>query len=267
MKRIAHCLGGRRGSMGLLGGLLFAGVIFAQTTEMSSPTSGSPGVIGQYLQEHQTLDQEWQTLVSQGATQAQLDAWQQQNAPAFEFLQQLAQAVAVASALHPLPLMEWEGVPANASPALQDYLMTRVTLLNAFARIHNQLLQGIPSNATQGNLDSMHDQEQQMFIRQNAANLQLQDQQAQAVAAESPSVPLPILGPPVIPSNASPQLRAYLRARSTLLNAQAQVWNQYLTADPAVAEAAMQEWTQQNAASIQQVDQLAQNLANSTATQ
>jgi hypothetical protein len=62
-------------------------------------------------------------------------------------------------------------------------------------------------------------------------------------------------------------LQAYLVARNALASARAQLWNQYLTADPAVRRVAMQQWQQQNAAQIQQLSQLAQALSNSTSTQ
>jgi hypothetical protein len=62
-------------------------------------------------------------------------------------------------------------------------------------------------------------------------------------------------------------LQAFLVARNALASARAQLWNQYLTADPSVRQAAIQQWQQQNAAQIQQLSQLAQALSNPTSTQ
>ncbi len=258
-----------RGWVGVFTGFVLGGSLFAQVVTqpgvISSTASGSSIKMAQFEQEQLALNQEFQSLVSQGATAEQLEAWQLQNPPEFEVHPQLAMAVAVASALKPLPVIEWVVFPANASTTMQDYMTTRATLANAFAQIHNQLLQGMLPVATEAELGTMQGQEQQTFVQQNAENLQLQNQQAQAVAAASTSVAAPILGPPAIPAGASPQLQAYLTAQNALANAQAQVWNQYLMADPTTAQAAMQQWAQQNADSFQQLKQLAQDLANSTA--
>ena len=79
--------------------------------------------------------------------------------------------------------------------------------------------------------------------------------------------PRPVPGLAAIPPNATPQLQAYLTARNALVEARAQLWNQYLTADPATRQAAMQQWRQQNAARLEQLGELAQDLSNSTPNQ
>jgi hypothetical protein len=48
------------------------------------------------------------------------------------------------------------------------------------------------------------------------------------------------------------------------MRAQIQLQNQYVTATPAVRDAALQQWQQQNDALFQQLQQLAQNLSTST---
>jgi hypothetical protein len=111
-------------------------------------------------------------------------------------------------------------------------------------------------------------QEEQTFIQQHASDLQLQAQRSQTLATEAASSrPLLVPGPPVIPPNATPQLKAFLTARNALAADRAQLWNQYLTADPAVRQAAMEGWEQQNAARIQQLQQLAQAMVNAAASQ
>ena len=113
----------------------------------------------------------------------------------------------------------------------------------------------------------MQEQELQTFQQQNAGDLHLQGQRAQALAAETASMPLPVPGAAVIPPNATPQLQAFLIARNALATSQAQTWNLYVAADPGVRDAAMQQWDQQNISQIEQLNVLAQSLANSTANQ
>lgn len=259
----------------LVAGLIQAGAgfvqtAFAQNAATSLSVSGSSGNVSAYQQEQQTLSQELQALMSQGATPQQLAAWRSQNAAQLQAQQQLAQSLAVASALRPMPANLPATIPANATGVLKDFLTTRILLANARAQIHNQLLQALPSGATQAQLDSMQQQEDKLLQQQDGADIQLQAQRAQALGAQSASIPEPTPGPPVIPPNASPQLQAFLTLRATLVGSMIQLRNQYLGADPATRAAAIGQWRQQNAASISQLNQLAQTLsnsANSTSTQ
>jgi hypothetical protein len=245
-------------------------VTFAQglapTGEASPQASGSSTTLQTYQQEQLALGRERQTLVSQGATQQQLEAWRQQNAARFQAQQQLAQALALASALQPMPVAKGVNIPANASGTLKDFLTTEATLANARAQIHNQLLQALPSGASQ-EISAMQQQEGKIFRQQHAGDLQLQQQRAQSLATESASQPIPIPGPAVIPSNATPQLKAYLTAQNALAIDRAQFWNQYVTADPAVRQAAMQQWRKQNADRLQQLTGLAEALSGSATNQ
>jgi hypothetical protein len=50
------------------------------------------------------------------------------------------------------------------------------------------------------------------------------------------------------------------------MRAQITFSNQYVTATPAVREAAMAQWMQQNASQFQQLQALAQNLSQASAT-
>jgi len=223
--------------------------------------------LAQFQQEQQALFQQWQTLVSQGATQQQLAAWQQQNAAQFQAQQQLAQALSAASALQPMPLISQVNIPANAPPTLSDFLTTQASLANARAQIHNQLLQAMPAGATQQQINQMHQQEIQTFQQQHGNDLQLQAQCAQSLSAQSASKLIPDPGPAVIPPNATPQLQALLNAQRALARDWARVRNQYATANPSVRAAAMEQWQQQNAVRFAQLRALAQNLSNSTANQ
>ena len=267
MKTIGQYRVSGRGWMGLLASLVLGGVSFAQTGDVSSLASGSSTTLQTFQQEQGELAQEWLTLVAQGATQQQLDAWRQQNAGRFQAQQQLAQTLATASALQPMPVAARVDIPANASSTLTDFLTTLATLATARGQIHNQLLQAMPAGATQEQVNAMQQQEMQIFRQLHTGDLQLQQQRAQILDAESGSRPMPVPGPPVIPTNATPQLRAYLTARNALASDWTRVWNQNVTADPASRQAAIQQWQQQNAGRFEQLREKIQDLSNSTATQ
>ena len=259
------------GWVGALAALAMGGVMFAQSPVISSATptasptpsdSGTSATLADFEQEQQTLAQEWQTLLSQGATQQQLDDWAQQNATELQSQSQLAQTLAAQAVAQPLQVLDQVIIPEGASNTLADFLTGQATLANARAQIYNQLLQSAPG-ATQQQIDQETDQ---TFERQNAAQLQAQSQQAQALAAEVAPQPLPEVTPP-IPPNATPQLAAYLTARNALMQSWVQVWNQNVNSDSGTRQAAIQQWQQQNASQISQLQQLAAALSASTSTQ
>jgi hypothetical protein len=234
---------------------------------LTQQVSQSQSTLQAFRQEQQALFQERQALMDQGATQEQLAAWRQQNAPQFAAQQQRAQALASASALELRPTNARPTIPANASPALRDFLTTQVALANARAQIHNQLTQGMPATASAGQVSRMEQQERQTFQQQHGGDMQLQVQRAQALALVSAQTPLKLPpATPNIPANASPQMKAFLTARNQLMREQVQMHNQYLTSDPATRQAAMQQWRQQNAGLIQQFQQATQNLAQAKST-
>jgi hypothetical protein len=253
--------------MGLLAGLVMGGTVFAQTATIPTQTSGSSSTLQTYQQKLGSLLQERGELISQGATQQQLQTWREQNGPQFAALQQFVQSLAQESALQPLPLRLVANIPPNASGTFADFLIAQATLANSRAQIHNQLLQSLPQNPTREQINTMMQEEWQQFQQQHGADFQLQMQRVQALAAQSASQPLRVPGSAVIPPNASPQLQAFLRARNTLLTARAQLWNQYLTADSAARQVAMQQWREQNAGRLEQLRELAQELSNSTSNQ
>jgi hypothetical protein len=261
-----------RGWIGLLACLVLSGmggVMFAQglapTGDVSPQASGSSTTLQTFEKEQFALAQEHQALISQGATQQQLEAWRQQNAARFQAQQQLAQALALASALQPMRVNQQTSIPANASGALKDFLTARASLANASAQIYNQLLQDMPANPTQEQVGAMRQQANQAFQEQYAGALQLQAQQAQTITAQSEARPMPVLDSAFMPPNATPQLRAFLAARNALASSAAQVWNQYLGANAAARQAAMLQWSQQNAAGLRQLPASAENLTTSPA--
>jgi hypothetical protein len=230
------------------------------------PVSPSQAALQNFQQQRAALMQAREALVAQGATPQQLAAWQQQNSGQFAALQQQAQAISAASALRVMPTNRQPNIPANASPVLRDFMTTRAQLANALAQIHNQLVQSMPSNASAAQIGLMQQQAMQLFQQQHANDLQLQAQRARAMANTSAPTTLRTPPPLRIPSNASPQLRAFLTTKYQLMQGQVALQNQYANAAPAVRQAAMQQWRQQNAALTQQLQQQAQALSQVAAT-
>jgi hypothetical protein len=251
----------------LIGGLVVGGAAYAQTPTVSPVASGSFSALQTYRTETRTLAEQHQTLISEGATAQQIEAWRAQNAPQFEALQEMAQQLAVASVLKPRRMIRSVSIPPNASGTMTDSLTARATLANARAQLDNQQLQTLPPNPTQEQITSLMEQDRQIFQQQHSADLQLQAQRADALAAASESRPMPIPKAPVIPQNATPQMQAFIAARYALARDWAQVWNQYLTAAPAARKAALRQWRQQNAARFEQLSELAGASNNSTSNQ
>ena len=236
--------------IGLLAAFVMGGTVSAQTGTIPLQESGSSTALQTYRQELASLLQERRTLVSEGATQQQLQAWRRQNAPQLQALQQLAAQLGSPPSLQPKPTTQQANIPANASSTLADFLTNRASLANARAQIYNQLLQTLPQNPSQEQIGAM-----------------MQAQRAQALAGELASGPLPVPGPVVFPPNATPQLQAFLTARNRLAHDRAQFSNQYSGADPTVRQAAMQQWRQRNASQFEQLRELAQDLSISTPIQ
>jgi len=202
-----------------------------------------------------------------GATQAQLKAWHQQNAAEFALQQQRAEAMSAASALQPRPTIHQINIPANASPALNQFLTTQATLGNAEARIHNQLLQQATASGqslTSAQVGQMERQENRLFRQQNASLQTLQAQRVQALANVSAQTIQPVPGPVIIPTNATPQMAAYLTTQNQIRRQLIQLKNQYANASPAVREAALQAWSEQNASQLTQMRQQAQSLSQAS---
>jgi hypothetical protein len=71
--------------IGLLTGLALGGTVLAQTVEVSSsPASGSSSTLAAYLQERQTLAQERQALVAEGAPRSNWPPGGSRTPPSFK---------------------------------------------------------------------------------------------------------------------------------------------------------------------------------------
>jgi len=248
---------------------------FAQTvTSSQSIQSNTSALIPSTLQnqstlqafqtEQQALNQSLLSLIAQGATPAQIQAWQQQNAASFALQQQRMQAMAATSASQIESTNQSASVTPNASSTLQAFLSTRATLENVRAQIHNQLIQAAAASGltlTSAQVQQISQEEATQFQQQYGSLLQLQAQRMQTLAVESIQQQANLKqGPPSIPQGASPQLTAYLTAKSQLHQSLVQIESQYASSDPQTRQAALLQWEQQNAALFQQVQQAAQNL-------
>lgn len=183
--------------------------------------------------------------------------------------EQQAQTAAIASSLQLKPTNRQPNIPADASPTLQAFLTTQTALANARAQIHNQLVQSATASGgsvTFAQLAQLEQQEEQLFRHQNAVALTLQQQRSRVVADESPQSVQPVPDLVIIPANTSPQMAAYLTIQNQLRRGIVQVRNQYVNSTPAVREAALQAWREQNASQFEQLQQAAQTLAQTNTT-
>ena len=135
-------------------------------------------------------------------------------------------------------------------------MVARADLFNRFVELHNQAVASGASAATDDSVEAD-------FQAQNAAAIKAQAKRASLLAAQAASQPLPTPPTLVIPAGASPQMQAFLILRDQMMRGYVALWNQYLNADPSVRDQAMEQWRQQNAASFQALQQMAQQLAQS----
>jgi hypothetical protein len=207
-----------------------------------------------FRQEQLALGQEMQALVAQGATPAQLAAWQRQNAARFQAQTARAQQLSAAAQAQPLPLLTSINIPANASPTLENFLVAEAQVYDEMAQARNQQSQS--GTAPRGPTD--------MFQQQNDLASQNERQLAASLKTEFEHTSIPILPPlnlsPNIPSN----VKALMVLRDTLMREQIQIWNQNINSDPTTRDAALRRWLQQNASRLQQAQQLANSLTTQT---
>ncbi len=229
-------------------------------------SSSSTAVLLTFQQEQQSLLQEQQALLSQGATPQQFQAWIQQNASRLAAQQQRAQALSAASNAQPWPLAKQLPLPATLSPMLSNLLTTQTALANVHAQLHNQeMATQAGQSPTPAQKGQIHEQEEQQFEQQNVSTLTLQAQQAQTLGEASAQASLPLPPPLQLPPNITPQLAAYLVLHDQMMREQIQVRNQYVAATPVAREAALQQWEQQNAGRVQQLQEQAEALSQSSA--
>ena len=248
-----------RSWMGALGCLLLGGGAWGQT----QPSASSPPVASDsayqaklqtFRQQQQELFQERVALIAQGATAQQLQAWQQQNAGQLAALDQQSQDLAAGQSQALLPLGQTgTPIPVGATPAMQEFLQNRATLAKSLTTLPGQ------SQAAVGNgaLKQWLQQNDALLLRQAVLSRAIAQQGQVAPKTAPPQMPLP--------ANATPQMKAFLTARSQLVWEQIQLRNQYAAATPLVRAAALKQWQQQNGARLAQLKQLAQTIPVTTA--
>jgi len=252
--------------------IYFSSIVFslgqiATTTATSTVSTASAPVavapvsqsVTAYQQGQQALVNGMVTLLANGATPQQIGAWQAQNSTAIAAQQQQAVALANSSSLQSMPTLAQPNISANASLALSDFS----TLTTASAPINNQLSQQTLAPAqslTTTQTAQTGLQETQTLSPQPTGALQLQAQPVQAVINTAPVVIAALPATPSIPATTSPQVASFLNAKYQLMLSQIQVLNQNAAAAPSVQAAALQQWQQQNASALAQLQQLEANL-------
>ena len=220
-------------------------------TPFSQPVAAAESVQQTFQWEQQALAQEMEGITDPG----QLDAWHNRNADRLAAQQERAKVMAADSALKPMPLPPPPRLPANASPALKEFLTARAKLARAQVQIHNALVDALPLEVTEEQVQEMQKKETQLFQQQQSGELQAQAQRAKILADESARHPMPIPPPLRMPAGISPEMKAFLTQRDQLLREQIQLRNRYATDEPAVREAAMRQWMEQNAGRFGQMPQ------------
>ena len=255
--------------IGLLACLLLVKTGFGQTLAPTSPDGSASSstiqaptsLVQAFWTEQLTLRQSITTLLAQGDTPDQMDAWTEQNFSLFQAQMQQAQLLAAYEDFQPMSYVTGVTIPDDASSTMENFLVGNANLFNSLAQIHNQLVQaGGQTISAQGDT-SLRESEDQLFVQQNAAALQTQSVQATSLAQAAAHQPMPVPPPLVVPVDATPQMRAFLIARDQLMRGEVAVHNQYCAGSLTQLHAALEQFEQGNAA---QITLLAQPLAPST---
>jgi hypothetical protein len=246
-----------------------APAVQAPATNLPTAPTALQSLLSAYQAEQQVLNKQRSTLVAQGATQLELQAWAEQNAARLAVQAQRAQAMTVISALQLHPTNLKPNLPKDASPTLVAFLSKQAALANLRAQLHNQLVQQAQASGKSLNfalVSQLTKEESQLFQQQNAADLALQAQRLTTLAAGGSRPAHQFLGPSVLPPDTPPSVAAYLTTRNQLLREQIQLSNQYASADAATREAAMEKWREANASLIALLQQQAQSIGKANPT-
>jgi len=160
-----------------------------------------------------------------------------------------------ANAAHPMPFMPGANIPANATPEMKEFMQNRQMLLEKMTQLRQQ------NPSTNGAPDPKLFAQ---FQQENADLLKRQKELSQIVSEQQARNPIPTPPPLQLPPNASAQQKTYLIARDQLARDQIAFINQHRTDDPAARQVAMQQWRQQNVTRFQQLQQMAQAMAQTT---
>lgn len=244
------------------------GLMAQQASPAQASSSGGTKSVDVQETVQQAFQREQQALArdmdrTSGLDSAQLEAWRTRNAVRLSAQQERAKLIAAESSLVPLPEQPLEpNVPADASPVLKEFLTTRSRLVRSQAQIHNELLDALPQEVTEAQVEEMRAKEMALFLQRNGKDLKAQTQRAKAMSEESAWKPLPAPPPLSFPPEATPEMKAFLTARHQLMSEQIEVWNR--NPEPATRDPAMREWMKQNTSHLQQVSDLAVKSSNNS---
>jgi hypothetical protein len=242
--------------------LLAGGNLAAQTVESSPASSGSSDAYSNFLEQSQAFHQQLRTLMAEGATSKQVAQWQAENSEQIQTLQQSAETFGEASVKDPRITIRQVTIPAGTSTTLASFITTAAALATARAQIHNQLIQSLPANATNEQIQQMLWQERQEFLQQHASDIQAQAQRAVTLGSSSALPPSGGSATFAIPSDASPQMKAFLTLHNRLFAGRAQFLRQS-GSSVTIREATMASWAQQNASDMLKLRALALAFSNS----
>jgi hypothetical protein len=181
-----------------------------------------------------------------------LDEWRQRNAARFETLIEQAVRVAKSRPSAEIPMVREVTIPANASPELEEFLVEKARMYNERTRLENRLGRSSPEAA----------QAVREWETGNRERFAAQNERARAVAAQTSDKSIPIPLAPAIPRAASPELRAFITERHTLLRERAEALEQVKRLDPAARQQALAAWEQQNSTRFQELSQKARAISN-----
>ena len=232
----------------------------AAATTTAADSTDADTLLQDFLEQQQSLAQGYQALVQQRATPQQIQAWQAANATILQQQQERAIALAAYSAAQPLTYVSEVNIPTDASQAMDDFLMARADLFNRYVELHNQAV----ANAQAAGTAVSDSDVQAAFQSQNADEIQAQAQLAQTIAAEPATQPLPVPPPLLVPAGTSPVMAAFLVLRDQLARQHITLWNQFVGQPVTTRDAAIAQWQQQNQASFQQLQRLAQQMAQTS---
>ena len=252
----------------------------AQTTSVPAPVSAGntaawnyrfgpalESLTTQIRNERRFLDKSEQALIAQGATDAQLDAWEIQNTHQFHELALKADLFSAYGHFIPLEIAVEIAIPDDATAEMEDFLIAKATVRNGYAQIHNQLAQEAGSTITVKAALALQDKQEVLFQKPWSEATQQLAVKAKVVADQSAHDRWEIPPPAVIPPGMDSQRAALLSVRSQIARGEALIHNANCRGSRDELEAAMQQWKQQNANLYQQRTALAQALAKINANQ
>ncbi len=255
--------------------------IWAQSTDSPSGTdspSASTGLNADLTQSIETfsrevsggqtaLDQAADQLIAQGASETELMAWEDRNAPAFELQWERMNLLSAKQSFLPMDYVLEIRIPEDAASEMEDFLVGRANLQNLYAEVHNDLILQNSQAMTPESAAILEITQQEIFVQQNALALQKQTTLAIKLGDEASHETWDMPPPLTFPRDATPQIIAYLTVRNEIEQGQVAVHNRFCAGSQAQLETAVAQWNEQHADLLRKGNQLAQALAQTNSDQ